>query len=253
MIVAFVLAAWQPLMAADIPVRMPAKAPAQVVAAVFNWTGCYVGAHGGYGWGRRTIHSPLTGIEFEPGAHDIDGAFAGGQVGCNVQYHRWVLGAEAQVAWADIEGQSPILESFGERFGWASKTDMVGSLAGRLGWAFGQNGQTLIFAKGGLGFARAKSWTTFEAPNTPFFINNITDRHMYWGWMIGGWVEHALNNHWSIKVEYNYMDFDAENVRSCNTAVPFCEVAQFQQHLHLVKAGINYRFFGYDLGARTLN
>ena len=37
--------------AADLPARMPTKAPV-AVAAPFSWTGCYVGGHVGAGWAR---------------------------------------------------------------------------------------------------------------------------------------------------------------------------------------------------------
>jgi outer membrane immunogenic protein len=37
-------------LAADM--RMPMKAPPAPIAAVFSWTGFYVGINGGWGWGR---------------------------------------------------------------------------------------------------------------------------------------------------------------------------------------------------------
>ncbi len=42
--------------AADMPVRY-AKAPA--AAAVYNWTGFYVGGNVGYGWGRSDLGTTL--------------------------------------------------------------------------------------------------------------------------------------------------------------------------------------------------
>ena len=42
-----------PVIAADLPARMPVKAAPVVVAPVFSWTGCYIGAHGGYGFGQE--------------------------------------------------------------------------------------------------------------------------------------------------------------------------------------------------------
>src|SRR5437773_2781750 len=47
-----------PAFAADLPARMSVKAP--VVAAVpYSWTGCYVGAHAGYGWGSTDFYDPF--------------------------------------------------------------------------------------------------------------------------------------------------------------------------------------------------
>src|ERR1017187_7669106 len=78
--------------AADMAVKALPVAP-PVVA--YNWTGCYIGAHVGYGWGRdtndfgRAVASGPTeeGIfapgEFGPFNHTTGGGVAGGQVGCN--------------------------------------------------------------------------------------------------------------------------------------------------------------------------
>ncbi len=46
-----VLALATPAFAADMPSRGPVYKAAPA-AALFNWTGFYIGAHGGYGWGR---------------------------------------------------------------------------------------------------------------------------------------------------------------------------------------------------------
>jgi outer membrane immunogenic protein len=45
-------------LAADLPARMPVKAPPLVAPAVFTWTGCYIGAHGGYAWGNKRWTDP---------------------------------------------------------------------------------------------------------------------------------------------------------------------------------------------------
>ena len=49
--------------AADIPQRMPAKAP-MYVAPVYNWTGPYIGINGGGGWGRSSFDGPFTAGSF---------------------------------------------------------------------------------------------------------------------------------------------------------------------------------------------
>ena len=38
-----------PVAAAD----MPVKAPPPVIVTVFDWTGCYIGGHVGYAWGKQ--------------------------------------------------------------------------------------------------------------------------------------------------------------------------------------------------------
>src|SRR6266853_1664158 len=44
-----------PAVAADLPARAYTKAPAPVVAAIYDWSGFYIGANGGYGTNRSRI------------------------------------------------------------------------------------------------------------------------------------------------------------------------------------------------------
>jgi opacity protein-like surface antigen len=53
-------------MAADLPRKAPPVSPVQSVQAA-NWTGLYVGVHGGYSWGRW--NGDLT---FDPGGGPIE-------------------------------------------------------------------------------------------------------------------------------------------------------------------------------------
>jgi outer membrane immunogenic protein len=224
-----------PVMAADLPARMPVKAP-PVVAPVFSWTGCYIGAHGGYGWGHTKWSE--RGTEFAE--HDIDGWLVGGQVGCNIQHDRWVFGIEGQASWADLKGSSVFGDPANSNFKEHTKTDIVGTFAFRLGYAVDR---TLFYAKGGLAFARDRnSEDVFEGPL--FTHTEVSDKYMRWGWMLGGGIEYAFTGNWSAKVEYNYMDLGNESVRFCSApgGPPGCFDYGIKQHVQLVKAGINYRF-----------
>jgi len=51
--------------AADLPARMPEKAPVYVAPMAYNWTGFYLGLNGGYGFGRSeaVVGRALEGIE----------------------------------------------------------------------------------------------------------------------------------------------------------------------------------------------
>jgi outer membrane immunogenic protein len=236
--------------AADLPRRMPVKAPPPAVA-VFSWTGCYIGAHAGYGWGQKKW-SGVGGTEFTE--HDVDGFLAGGQVGCNLQQGQWVFGIEGQASWADIDGSSSLpLPQTGDlpiALNFRSKTDIVGTIAGRFGLAFGQTGQTMLYAKGGLAFAHDKHWLDLSVGGV-VAEEAASDKYMRWGWMVGGGLEHAFNNNWSIKGEYNFMHLGNKNVSFCDVIVPTdCDTIRIKQHIHVVKFGINYRFGGGPVVAR---
>src|SRR4029077_4891330 len=80
--------------AADMPPKFPVKAPGR--AAVYDWTGFYVGGHFGYGGGSLgpgTNPLPEQGVVFPP---STTGLLGGYQVGYIKQFsNRFVFGAES--------------------------------------------------------------------------------------------------------------------------------------------------------------
>src|ERR1700733_291282 len=94
-IAAVAVLAGTPALAAD----MAVKAPPPVAAPAYSWTGFYVGANIGYGWGNRDVtYAPndlpslllMTGVAdglgvFNPTRFTNSGAVGGFQVGYNWQ------------------------------------------------------------------------------------------------------------------------------------------------------------------------
>src|SRR2546425_10113218 len=85
--------------AADLGPRPAYKAPPMVAPVpVFSWTGCFVGAHGGWGWGKKDVR--LVGVSegtavANSGGIDTSGAIFGGQIGCDYQFAgHFVVGAQ---------------------------------------------------------------------------------------------------------------------------------------------------------------
>src|SRR5690242_6622148 len=72
------------------------------VVPIYSWTGCYVGGNGGGKWantdGRVTIPAtaltPTSVLDFGNSNSDNGTWIAGGQVGCNWQTGKLVLGIE---------------------------------------------------------------------------------------------------------------------------------------------------------------
>ena len=67
------------------------------------------------------------------------------------------------------------------------------------------------------------------------------------GWTAGGGVEWLLDQHWSAKIEYQFVDLGTETVR-ITALVPFAETtpasfnAAFHDRFNVVRLGLNYRF-----------
>src|SRR3954462_3820004 len=94
--------------AADMAPRYT-KAPPPGVAAIYDWSGFYIGVNGGGGWSHK-CWDRTTGIGgvfvATEGCHDATGGVAGGQVGYRWQSAAWVFGIEAQGDWADLRGSN---------------------------------------------------------------------------------------------------------------------------------------------------
>ena len=90
--------------AADLPMEPVYKAP--VVAAVYNWTGFYIGANAGYGWGNQDPFGVLTN-RFDAFSVPFSGWMLGGTAGAQIQSGHVVMGVEADIDWSKITGRQP--------------------------------------------------------------------------------------------------------------------------------------------------
>ena len=100
---AFALAAGGQALAADLPqpAPPPPRAPAAYlpIVPVFTWSGIYIGANGGYSWGKITPTAPPGVSSF-----NANGIVAGGTIGGNIQTGAFVFGAEGDFDWDNIKG-----------------------------------------------------------------------------------------------------------------------------------------------------
>ena len=110
-------------------------------AAIWNWSGIYIGAHGGYGWGRDPFSdvvfsgkAPLNGV-------NSNGFVGGFQAGANWQYGAWVSGLEIDLSATGIKGSSSTSstlvvgpDSATTTLKQTDKFDLLGSARARLGY-----------------------------------------------------------------------------------------------------------------------
>lgn len=211
------LVAAMPASAADLPYNLPYKAPAAY--SVFNWTGFYVGIHGGYAWASS---SDL----------DLKGGFIGGQVGYNWQAmgSPWVFGIELDSAWADI-GRNSVVGTGAGVISVQSRAHYMGSLRPRIGYSWDR---TMLYATGGLAWVnnRVRVNTTVGG-----FTAGVSDTQTHLGGTIGAGLEHAFSPNLTGKIEYLYTGYSRETYFS-SIAGGFNADAS----AHTVKAGINYLF-----------
>jgi outer membrane immunogenic protein len=211
-----------------------------VVAQGFNWSGFYIGAHVGGGWGRKDWNLDDFGFGVLTHRHDVDGILAGGQLGFNWQVGNFVFGAEGEASWADIEGNGAcVFDTLDCR----SKIRWLSSATGRLGFAWNA---ALLYVKGGWAWAGER----FDVTDTFGLLGgNLTsgDRTRS-GPTIGGGVEWGFGPNWSAKIEYMFTDFGRKAHGFDFVGLGLAGDASIKQHLHTVKFGVNYRFNMFGAG-----
>src|SRR4051812_34370332 len=141
--IAGVIALAAPASAADLAARPYAKAPA-MIAAVYDWSGFYIGANGGWGSSHKCWDSVAPAVIGAEGCHDATGGVAGGQIGYRWQSGTWVFGVEAQGDWADLKGSNTSL--LFPAFYNQSRIDAFGLFTGQVGYAANN---VLFYVKGG--------------------------------------------------------------------------------------------------------
>jgi outer membrane immunogenic protein len=242
--------------AADLPV----KAPPMVAAPVFSWTGCYIGAHAGYGWGRNKNdlndaigRDPSEG-PFENGVneladygHDTNGGVVGGQVGCNYQFpSNWVVGIEGEAWWSGMKGGTTTPEDGtdpGLFTSYESKNRWDADIALRLGYAWGRS---LFYGKVGVVFGnfwyqiRHDDIPTHHACTPADFLTVCVESftNTQTGLLLGAGWEYALTNNWSLKAEYNYIKFETQSLNYTASLGNYSN----QETKQIVKVGVNYKF-----------
>lgn len=247
--------------AADMALKAPPPAP---IVAPPSWTGFYLGAHVGYGWGDAEV--TLRPGPWFPGQPawltangsptlNTSGALGGFQAGYNSKIGNWVLGVEADFSFADINGSRstglltppPALALANRSFAESDHLDWLATFRGRVGYSV-QN--LLVYATGGLALGQrdySQSILTDPALNFNNIRGSVTQTKT--GWTVGGGLEYALTRNWSVKAEYLYVDLGSIGFfADVDTAPGFGLTVDSSSKLtlHTARAGVNYRF---DWGA----
>lgn len=252
-----------PLMAqaADMPVKAPLLPP----VAVYNWTGCYVGAYGGSARGGRTTltdrgngTSAYNDSLNHSWTYTLRGsASAGGTLGCNWQSagSAFVLGVEGEAGYLRLRGSapdptSPALDTVGR----TQIGNFDGILAARVGFAADR---VLFYGKGGIGFVRERDSVIDVCSLAPCGAGlvNASSSSQRASWAGGGGIEYAWSGNWSLKAEYLFLSAHRDHLLSgVITAGPATGVTTaWNEHLRgisTVRVGLNYHFGGGSIATR---
>ena len=176
-----------------------------------RWDGLYVGGHLG---GSRSL-TEFTG--FNPTGFDepyswpdnlaeAQPLFGGVQVGYNFQNNSLVYGVEFDISKYDSGSTEISLEGIDE-YAWRqlSGPDLVATLRGRVGYAF--NDSTLVYATAGLALGQLANSIQARIPNADEYSWARDDSFMQ-GTVFGAGFEYAIDDHWSVRGEGLFFNFD---------------------------------------------
>ena len=264
------LAVMQCASAAD----MPGKAlPAPAVAIpVWNWTGWYLGANVGYGWGDNTdpqlnlvnpgdAGSIGTFLNFgvPPGTSGGNlfpnlkpaGAFGGGQIEYDHQFGSWVLGGVADIQAANLVDSQTVTTPFATTGANADETlkgriDWFGTVRGKVGYAFND---WLVYASGGLAYGHIASEMALactpgglQCSGVNFLGSNSETKT---GWAAGAGVAyHVAGTRATIGLEYLHIDLGRSSVTAFDQTgnFPTTTLTQSQRFANeLIRFTLNFK------------
>ena len=231
------------------------QAAAASAATPYTWTGFYVGANVGYGWGNWEPSSNFpvfsgTSFFFPPnsgfvetwdcasfngpfcnGNASVHGALGGLQGGYNWQSGQWVYGVEGDLQAtglkktldATVSYTGVAIGGFCDSTVGNNPCKITTSNEYKLPWLATFRGRLgyasndwLLYATGGLAVGEAKSSFTFTENQGANVSLTVQDSVVKVGWAVGAGVEKALGRNWTVKAEYLFVDLGSHSVSAAN-------------------------------------
>jgi outer membrane immunogenic protein len=207
-------------LAADLPSEKGPPVYAPPPPPAFSWSGVYLGGQVGYDWGTTSF----TDLAPFPGLSQ-SGVIGGVHIGYNYQVSQFVFGLEG-----DVNAASTRDSAFSAGLSYGLRENVDASIRGRIGYAFDR---VLIYATGGGAYG-----SFHTSYNDGVAFDSFNDGRV--GWTVGGGLEYAIDNNWSVRAEYRYTDYG-----HITDSPVFSDVDGFVSH-HIrdnrVQAGFSYKF-----------
>jgi outer membrane immunogenic protein len=231
-----------PALAADLPV----KAPPPPVIPMFNWSGFYIGADGG--WARSDNCWDIitnVGIVLSEACSGKSGGVIGGQIGYRWQQpgSHFVWGLEAQGDWANItRSRVSVLDP---ALTLNTKLDGIGLFTTQFGFAWDT---WLWYLKSGF----AVTGNRFDITTTIGGLDLVSASSTRWGGVVGTGFEYAFSPNWSIGLEYDHLFMNSSDLAftigalpNIRAVAPIFVLNRVSQDVDMVTLRLNYRFGGY--------
>lgn len=273
-VVGVLIAGLAQVSAADLPAKAPIyKAP---VADPPSWTGFYIGANVGDGWGSRDVDfaandpmaAAILAAGLPPTSFGTSGVLGGLQFGYNWQFNRtWLIGLETDYEWSGMKGSASSTNPtiFGEPVAPVDeRIDWFGTVRARLGYLPTDN--LLAYVTGGFAYGQVEHSGTYSytsagrsgvtgsfsaacgAPfNAPTCFSG-SSRDIATGWTVGGGFEYSFWQKWSVKAEYLYVSLASKSLTETALVYnPAFSPASINTNFsrtsfNVARLGLNYHF-----------
>ncbi len=230
-----------------------------------DWRGAYIGGFAGAAWMDSTSATELSG-EWNNNLNPINqvdrdallpllnsgmtstSAIGGAAVGYNWQVDSLLLGAEADYSALDGKNstRSTVTAINPYQLEASTEVDWAATLRGRLGFAFDRS---LVYVTGGLAVGERKFDQSIVQLNFPYVQTGASSSTKA-GWVLGAGIEHAVDDEWSLRLQYLHVDLGSASSGSAGACPPpdtaVCAVYTGSHKvdfaLDSVTAGVNYRF-----------
>lgn len=248
------LAAAVPALAADLgrPVLPPAPPAPVTMPAIHNWTGYFVGAHGGavFDGGAGLTYAAAGNFENtgtrKAADMDTKDMLAGIHGGYRYQMNQIVVGIEGSASFGKLKGtHKENAPPVGNDYITNGEIGPLYMGTAILGYAMDR---ALIYGKAGYAMADVKFDASFHNKDgiggtngTLVKISNTFDRS---GFVYGGGIEYAITNNISLGVEYLHVDLGKSNVatvKTTNSGIT-TEKVTGDAAIETVTARVNFKF-----------
>jgi outer membrane immunogenic protein len=226
--------------ASDLPTHKAPPPPPP--PAPFSWTGFYIGAEGGFGWGQENDNFSSLPIGIPADSFNVSGPIGGVKAGYDQQFNSLVIGVVADIEASGIHGgksYSAIVTEGISAGSLSMHNTWQSSLRARAGVAFDR---LLIYGTGGVAFANDQETAYYaytpNLSNGPSWSGSQTRTLV--GWTVGAGAEYAFDNHWSASAELRYANFGRGSYSVTGSGEVFNYKAGFDETL--AQVGLSYKF-----------
>ena len=203
-----------------------------VVGTTYNWSGVYVGVHGGYSWGTAELDAGITsggaGGVLVSSDGEPQGFLIGGHGGAQYQFgSNLVVGAEVDIDFSSVNSAEAVYVNRVRVGTMETQINWTASARIRAGYAFDR---WLPYVTGGV------AWADYDLGGRGSTVGETAP-----GWTVGLGAEYAFTDKLTLRGEYRYTDYDVDEDILSADPVPG-GFSTFDLVSQQVTVGIGYRF-----------